>query len=120
MLKMTKYDVQHSARKGCLMSIIRTFLGVGVIAISLLMAATASAQMVCGERSVMVDGLLKNYAEAPVSIGLASNGSVIEVFASPDRSWTIVMTRPNGLSCVVAAGEDWETLVPIEDSGVDS
>ena len=93
------------------------FLGALLIGWSALPGA-AEAQMVCGERSVMVDGLLKNYAEAPVSIGLASNGAVIEVFASPDRSWTIVMTRPNGLSCVVAAGEGWEDLpTQIADTG---
>ena len=93
------------------------FLGALLIGWSAL-PGSAGAQMVCGERSVMVDGLLKNYAEAPVSIGLASNGSVIEVFASPDRSWTIVMTRPNGLSCVVAAGEGWEDLpTQIADTG---
>ena len=93
------------------------FLGALLIGWSAL-PGTAGAQMVCGERSVMVDGLMKNYAEAPVSIGLASNGAVIEVFASPDRSWTIVMTRPNGLSCVVAAGEGWEDLpTQIADTG---
>ena len=71
---------------------------------------TAQAQMVCGKRSDMVAGLEKNYSEAPVSIGLASNGSVIEIFASPKQTWTIVMTRPDGQSCVLMAGESWEDL----------
>ena len=72
--------------------------------------APAAAQMVCGERSVMVAVLASNYGEVPVSMGLASNGAVIEVFAAPAGTWTIVMIRPNGLACVVAAGEGWETL----------
>ena len=36
---------------------------------------------------------------------------LVEVFASNNgTSWTIVVTRPDGLSCIVAVGEDWETL----------
>ncbi len=43
-------------------------------------------------------------------MGLASNGAVIEVLASPSGSFTIILTQPNGLSCVMAAGENWENL----------
>ena len=64
----------------------------------------------CGERRVVVENLEKTYSEAPVSIGLASNGSVIEVLASPSGSFTIILTRPNGVACVMAAGENWENL----------
>lgn len=34
----------------------------------------------------------------------------IEVYASPDGTWTIVTTRPDGMSCLMAAGQAWETL----------
>ena len=64
----------------------------------------------CGERRAVIAELEKTYSEAPVSIGLASNGSVIEVLASPSGSFTIILTQPNGLSCVMAAGENWEDL----------
>ncbi len=64
----------------------------------------------CGERRTVVANLEKTYSEAPVSIGLASNGAVIEVLASPSGSFTIILTRPNGLSCVMTAGENRENL----------
>ncbi len=64
----------------------------------------------CGERRAVVENLEQTYSEAPVSIGLASNGSVIEVLASPSGSFTIILTQPNGLSCIMAAGENWEDL----------
>ncbi len=68
----------------------------------------------CGERRSVVAKLEKTYSEAPVStglsIGLASNGSVIEVLASPSGSFTIILTQPNGFSCVMAAGENWQNL----------
>jgi hypothetical protein len=73
-------------------------------------SSPAQAQAMCGERGVVVANLEKTYSEAPVSIGLASNGSVIEVLASPSGTFTIILTQPNGLSCVMAAGENWENL----------
>jgi hypothetical protein len=73
-------------------------------------SSPAQAQAMCGEHRAVVANLEKIYSEAPVSIGLASNGAVIEVLASPSGSFTIILTQPNGLSCVMAAGENWENL----------
>jgi hypothetical protein len=74
------------------------------------LSSAAEAQSLCGQRDEMVAGLEKRYAETPVSMGLASNGAVVEVFASESGTWTIIMTHPNGLSCLVVAGEGWEAL----------
>ena len=76
----------------------------------------AHAQPFCAERSTVLAGLEKKYQEEPIHMGLASNGYVMEVLVSPSRSFTIIMTRPNGLSCVMAAGEAWEN-VPLKDKG---
>ncbi len=73
-------------------------------------SSSAQAQTMCGERSAVVASLEKTYSETPVSMGLASNGAVIEILASPSGSFTIILTRPNGLSCEMAAGESWEDL----------
>ncbi len=73
-------------------------------------SSSAQAQSICGEHSTVVASLEKTYSEAPVSMGLASNGAVIEILASPSGSFTIILTQPNGLSCVMAAGESWEDL----------
>ncbi len=70
----------------------------------------ANAQMMCGERNTILTTLEKTYSETPVSMGLASNGAIIEILASPLGTFTIILTRPNGLSCVMAAGESWENL----------
>ncbi len=77
---------------------------------------TVQAQAMCGDRTEVVSKLKKGYSETPVSIGLASNGAVIEVFASTKGSFTIIMTRPNGLSCLMAAGDSWE-LLPKRNAG---
>lgn len=54
----------------------------------------------------------EQYAEEPVSLGLQSNGNLLQVFASSESgTWTIVSMSPNGTACVVAAGASWENLV---------
>ncbi len=71
---------------------------------------SAQAQSICGERRALVATLEKTYSETPVSVGLASNGAIIEIFASPTGTFTIILTRPDGLTCVMASGESWQDL----------
>ena len=73
-------------------------------------SADAFGYDLCGERNKVVANLKKNYSEVPVSMGLESAGGVIEVLAAPSGSFTIIITRPNGLSCIMVAGEDWENV----------
>ncbi|MEX0584084.1 MAG: hypothetical protein WD185_10460 [Sneathiella sp.] len=68
----------------------------------------ASAQSVCFERTALLKHLNGKFEEAPVAAGLAANGSMLEVFSSPDGvTWTIILTQPNGATCVMASGESW-------------
>lgn len=68
----------------------------------------ASAQSACFERATLMKHLDGKFSEAPVAAGLAANGSVLEVFSSADgNTWTIVLTQPNGATCVMASGEAW-------------
>ena len=73
-------------------------------------ATSAQAQTVCGDRAKFVSGLESGYGEKPVNLGLASNGNMIEVFASADGTFSIVITRPGGKSCLVAAGDNWASV----------
>ncbi|MBL6957530.1 MAG: hypothetical protein ISR52_00995 [Rhodospirillales bacterium] len=72
--------------------------------------SVAEAQMMCGERLEVLKNLQTNYAEAPISLGLASNGGVIEVLSSDNGTFTIIITQPNGMSCLLVSGENWEDL----------
>lgn len=62
---------------------------------------------VCGDRDRIVASLTMQFSEQQVSVGVATNGGIFEVFASPSGSWTIIMTTPTGQSCFVASGEGW-------------
>ncbi len=73
----------------------------------------AAAQDVRVERTRVVQTLAGKFDELPASIGLASDGSVIEVFKRPDgATWTIIVTLPNGYSRVLASGEAWMAVSP--------
>lgn len=79
--------------------------------------AAASHRAVCAAREAVLRQLDENYGERPVATGLASNGTVLEVLAARSGTWTILVTRPDGTSCVVAAGEGWEDLADEEGKG---
>lgn len=73
--------------------------------------ATAQ-QLPCGNRDEMVKSLFSQYREQPRAMGLANQTAIIEVFTSKSGSWTILVTRPDGASCIVSAGEAWEDIPP--------
>ena len=83
---------------------------VAAAACGLTATAAAAQQMVCGERQHLVRHLGDAYSEAPSNLGLAATGSVVEVLTSERGTWTILVTEPSGVTCVVAAGESWENL----------
>lgn len=77
-----------------------------------LMAAPVYAQpRNCGPHQAVVERLASQYGESRQSIGLGANNAVVEVFANEETgSWTITVTQPTGLSCLVAAGQSYEKL----------
>lgn len=64
----------------------------------------------CGGHVSVAEKLKQIFDEQPTSIGLASSGAVIEIFTSPVGTWTIVLTNPQGVSCLMATGEHWEDM----------
>lgn len=47
-------------------------------------------------------------------MGVTRQGGLIEVLHDPKGdTWTIIISSPNGTSCLVAAGEGWRKLKPL-------
>lgn len=68
-------------------------------------------QQACLPRHAVIAQLGDNYSESVIAIGLSNGGGVIEVLTSPKgETFTIIVTMPNGRSCLIAAGEGWETV----------
>jgi hypothetical protein len=78
----------------------------------------ASAQSACGPREQLVKILADQYKEDPVGMGLSQPGQVLEVFASSNGSWTMVMTMPDGKACMIAAGDNWEMVTKVKGNPV--
>lgn len=72
--------------------------------------APAFAQGQCGPREHLVKSLGDRFKEAPVGMGITQPGQIVELFTSDTGSWTMVLTTPNGTSCLIAAGESWDTI----------
>ncbi len=76
------------------------------------MTDAASAQTVCGPHDIVAATLSQRHAEHPTAMGLSHGGAMVEIFAAPQGTWSIVMTQPNGVSCLIATGLHWKPVAP--------
>lgn len=79
----------------------------------------------CALRDGLVEQLQKQYSERLTAGGLQKSNAVdtmIEVWSSTDTgSFTVLMTHPTGISCVVASGQNYfEVAMPIVLPGLPS
>ncbi len=100
-------------------TVLRLFVSIAIAMMLLsgaaLMARPVAAQTAAMPRTAVVELLGDRYAEQPVGLGIAQNGGIIELFTSQDgATWTIVLTMPNGLSQVIATGESWMQITPLD------
>ncbi len=76
-----------------------------------LAASSAFAAAPCNTRDSVLERLAEKYFEAPIAVGVTNTGALIEVLATEDGdTWTIIITTPQGVSCLIAAGEGWRTI----------
>ena len=75
----------------------------------LIPAHPASAAMVCAKRSDVTKRLKQRFDEKPTSIGIIGE-NLLELYTSKQGSFTVVITRANGVSCLVLAGENWRQV----------
>ena len=73
-------------------------------------AASAEQGPQCARHDKMVQLLAKKYRETPVSIGTVNQNRLMQFFASERGTWTILMTKTSGESCILAAGSNFEKL----------
>lgn len=74
-------------------------------------SASASEQPQCNDRKNVLDLLANKYKESPIALGVTNSGGLVEVLSnSKGGTWTIIVTTPQGVSCLVAAGEGWRNM----------
>ena len=100
-----------------------------VLAAGLLFGMVATAPPAqannCALRDKVVDRLQTKYSESLTAGGLQGSKNVqtmVEVWASEKTgTFTVILTNPQGISCVVATGTDFfKRDVPIVPDGVKS
>ncbi len=90
------------------MRIIFSLIAASVLFLSV---SSANAQQFCAPRDKAVVQLKKQFGELVSGRGLAVNGKrMIELFVSEKGSWTVLISDPKGLSCVVTSGENWQGI----------
>ena len=76
-------------------------------------AAPAQANFRCAERDLVVTRLAEKYGTSFSGGGMVNAQQIYEVWASDAQgTWTILVTMPNGQSCIMAAGTDWRGALP--------
>ncbi len=84
------------------------------------LAPPAFAQsMQCLPRAALVEKLTTTYHEEMTGGGLQNPQQLLEIWSS-DRtgSFTVFITRPNGVSCIMATGLHWNSVLSVDENGV--
>lgn len=75
------------------------------------MPVYAQSSLTCQDRAKLVSTLEDKYNERLDSIGLQTPELLLEIWSSDDTgSFTVLITKPNGVSCVVASGKNWQSF----------
>ena len=92
------------------------YLPIAALVAVFLWPLPGEAAPVCREREEALKALQRRYGEVPVAQGMDANGGLVEVLASETGStWTIIVTRPGGQTCIVGFGRDW--VMPTTSKG---
>lgn len=72
------------------------------------LSGTAHAMPACADRDAVVTSLAERYSENHLASGLQSSSGLMEIWVSEaEGTWTILLTRPDGRTCVMASGTHW-------------
>ena len=94
---------------------IRQLTAVGA-ALGAVAIGTPSIAAQCADRETVVERLAMHYDEQPTAAGLQTDDdtqALVEVWSSQNTgTFTVMMTMPDGMTCIVATGTDWHQKDP--------
>lgn len=86
-------------------------LGLGAIGCLAALPGHTQGSQNCAPRAVVVEHLATKFGESRQMVGLGGNTTMVEVFASTESgTWSIIVTRPDGITCLVASGQSFEAV----------
>jgi hypothetical protein len=72
----------------------------------------------CMPREMLVSQLNEKFSETRVAFGLAgdqSNQRLVEIYAADAGTWTVIISDPRGIACIVIAGHSFTRPPPPGD-----
>lgn len=97
--------------------IVSSALVIGVVALA--PPAHAQSALTCQLREKLVRTLENRYNESLDSMGLQGPQLLLEIWSAEDTgSFTVLLTKPNGISCIVASGNNWQKIDAVVRKGV--
>jgi hypothetical protein len=85
------------------------------LGVMVLVASPAESAYMCGKHVDFVKALTDKFQEQGKAMAIAGQRNLLEVFTSKAGTWTILLTSPEGKTCIVAAGNSWEDLPPTKN-----
>ena len=77
-------------------------------------SSTAAQGVLCGDRDEFLEKLENKYGEVIEVVAVTNRGAWVEWLVSPSGSWSMLVTNPNELTCIVASGEGWKNKTKVE------
>lgn len=87
----------------------RPWILFGAFAALVSWSGSGQAQGACGSLDEIAAALERTHGERQAARGLSGGGALVELFTATDGSWTLLYTLPGGPTCLLAAGEAWES-----------
>ena len=84
-----------------------------ISALIALAPVTSHASTQCAPHDAAVVHLADKFKETRRMVGLDANGNMFEIFASDNGTWSAVLTTPDGISCMVGSGDNYELHSPL-------
>jgi len=72
-------------------------------------AAPVNAAAQCAPRADIIKALGDKFHESEAGRGLINPNVVLEIFVSDQGIWTVLASDTKGQSCVLSAGEGWDS-----------
>lgn len=85
------------------------------ILLGLFCTPATAANELCAGRSEMIALLSDRYGERQMVRSMEARGAMIEVYVSPEGTWTMLVVPPTESplqACIVATGTGWMMIAP--------
>ena len=83
------------------------------LALALVASPALAQQQMCAPIAQMTERLSQAFGEHLAAGGLTTAGRLLQVYANREKgTWTVTVTTPDGVSCLVSSGEAFAIELP--------